>query len=132
LIVDSFEPWRRTVRSILAGDLSIKVVGECSNGLDCVRKADLLRPDLVLLDVQLEQMNGFMSAQQIAKISPNTKILFLCAHNSLRELQEALGIGAGFILKERAKRELLPAIRAVVEGRPVPESHHDSTDALEP
>ena len=113
LIVDGFEPWRRSVRSILASDPSMRVVGECSNGVDCVRKAETLRPDLVLLDIQLADLNGFIAAQRIMKISPNTKILFLSAQESLRNLQEALGIGAGFVLKEDAERELLSVVRAI-------------------
>ena len=116
LIVDGFKPWRRRVRSILVGDPCVRVVGECSNGLDCVRKAETLRPDLVLLDIQMPELNGFIAAQRIARISPNTKILFLSGQESLRNLQEALGIGAGFVLKEDAERELLTAIRGACAG----------------
>ena len=63
LIVDDFEQWRQAVRSILAGERGVDVVGECSDGLDAVAKTRELNPHLVLLDIQLPGMNGFIAAQ---------------------------------------------------------------------
>jgi DNA-binding NarL/FixJ family response regulator len=99
LIVDDFESWRLTIRSILVDDSDLEVIGESSDGLDAVRKSEELRPDLVLLDIQLPGLNGFVAAQRIAKVSPGTKILFLTAYRCLEFVQEALGIGAGVIVK---------------------------------
>lgn len=119
LIVDDFEQWRQTVRSILAGDPSIEVVGECSDGFDAVAKTRELEPDLVLLDIQLPGMNGFVAAQQITKIYPETKILFLSVHGSLEPLREALKIGAGLVAKTNAAHDLLPTIWAVIRDEPI-------------
>jgi DNA-binding NarL/FixJ family response regulator len=118
LIVDDFESWRRTIRSILVDDSNLEVIGECSDGLDAVRKSEELRPDLVLLDIQLPGLNGFVAAQRIIKISPDTKILFLTTYKCLELMQEALGIGAGLIMKADAGLHLLPAIRAIVRNEP--------------
>jgi DNA-binding NarL/FixJ family response regulator len=118
LIVDDFEPWRRTVCSILAEDESLKIVGECSDGLEAVLRNEELRPDLVLLDIQLPAMNGLQAARQIRKISPATKILFLSSYPHLDMMQEALKIGVGYIVKADAARDLLPFIRAIVRNEP--------------
>jgi DNA-binding NarL/FixJ family response regulator len=119
LIVDDFEQWRHEVRSVLAGDPGIEVVAECSDGLDAVAKATELEPDLVLLDVQLPGMNGFVAAQRITKIYPDTKILFLSAEGSLELLREALKIGAGLVAKTHAARDLLPTIWSVIRNEPI-------------
>jgi DNA-binding NarL/FixJ family response regulator len=118
LIVDDFESWRRTIRSILVDDSDLEVIGESSDGLDAVRKSGELRPDLVLLDIQLPGVNGFVAAQRIAKISPGTKILFLTSYRCLEFMQEALGIGAGLVVKAEAGQDLLPAIRAIIRNEP--------------
>ena len=119
LIVDDFEQWRHAVRSLLAADPGIEVVGECSDGFEAVAKTRELEPDLVLLDVQLPGMNGFVAAQQISKIDPDTKILFLSVHGSLEALREALKIGAGLVAKTDAERDLLPTIWAVMRNEPI-------------
>ena len=104
MIVDDFEEWRHAVRSILSSDPGIEVVGECSDGLDAVAKARELEPNLVLLDIQLPDMNGFVVAQRITKICPETKILFLSVYGSLEMLRQALNIGAGLVAKTDARR----------------------------
>jgi DNA-binding NarL/FixJ family response regulator len=119
LIVDDFEQWRRALRSILLGDPGIEVVGECSDGLDALAKARELEPDLVLLDIQLPDMNGFVVAQRITKIYPETKILFLSVHGSLEMLRQALNIGAGLVAKTDAQRDLLSTIWAVIRDEPI-------------
>jgi len=118
LIVDDFEPWRRAVRSILDHDSDFEVIGECSDGPDAVQKSGELLPDLILLDIHLPTMNGFVAAEQIRKISPETKILFLSAHRSFDAVREALRIGGGLVLKADASRDLLPVIRAVIRNEP--------------
>lgn len=119
LIVDDFEPWRRAVRSILASDSGIEIVGECSDGHDAIQKTGELQPHLVLLDIQLPEINGFIAAQRILKVSPDTKILFTSAHRSLEMLREALRIGAGLVAKSDAGRDLLPIIWAVIRNEPI-------------
>jgi DNA-binding NarL/FixJ family response regulator len=118
LIVDDFEPWRSTVCSILAKEEDLEVVGEASDGLEAVQKSEELQPDLVLLDIQLPKMNGLDAARLIHKVSPATKILFLSSYHSPEIMQEALRVGAGFVVKADASRDLLPIVKAIVQNEP--------------
>jgi DNA-binding NarL/FixJ family response regulator len=118
LIVDDFEPWRSTVRSMLAEDPDLEVVGESSDGLDAVVMSAAIRPHLVLLDIHLPKLNGLDAARQIREVSPGTKILFLSSYHGVDLMREALKIGAGFVVKADAARDLLPIVRAVVRNEP--------------
>jgi len=118
LIVDDFEQWRRSMYSILAEDADLEVVGESGDGLDAVQKSGELLPDLVLLDIELPKMNGLDAARQIRRVSPRTKILFLSSYHSIEVMREALKIGAGFVVKADAARDLLSIVRAIVRNEP--------------
>jgi DNA-binding NarL/FixJ family response regulator len=118
LVVDDFEQWRRSIGSILAEDADLEVVGESADGLDAVQKSEKLQPDLVLLDINLPKMNGLDAARQIRRVSPRTKILFLSSYHSLEVMREALKIGAAFVVKADAARDLLLIVRAVVRNEP--------------
>jgi DNA-binding NarL/FixJ family response regulator len=119
LIVDDFEQWRRSMSLILAEDADLEVVGESADGLDAVEKTAELLPDLVLLDVQLPKMNGLDAARHIRRISPHTKILFMSSYQSLEVVREALKIGAGFVVKADASRDLLSIVKAIVRNEPL-------------
>lgn len=118
LIVDDFEPWRRTVYSLLLQSRDLQVVGESSDGLDAVHKSEELRPDLVILDIHLPKMNGLMAARLIRKVSPKTRVLFLSSCESTDIMQEALRVGDGFVVKVNAARDLLPIIGSVIRREP--------------
>jgi len=118
LVVDDFEPFRRFICSTLEKRIELQVIGELSDGLEAVRKAEELQPDLILLDVGLPTLNGIEAARQIRKLSPQSKILFVSQETSTDVVQEALGLGAlGYVVKTNAGIELLAAVEAVSQGR---------------
>ena len=118
LVVDDFEAWRRFVCSTLRKNPELQVVGEVSDGLEAVHKAEELKPDLIVLDLGLPKLNGIEATRQIRKLAPESKILFLSSESSADVAQEALSAGAlGYVLKTRAEIDLLVAVEAVLEGK---------------
>lgn len=118
LLVDDHEAVRRGVRLVLAGNPNIEVVGEATNGEEAVEKATELRPEIILLDITLPGISGIEAARIIRKASPDSLIVFLSQHDSLRIVKDALGDGAsGYVVKSDAGRDLLNAIEAAHMGR---------------
>jgi len=118
LVVDDYEPFRRFVCSMLGRKPEFQIVGETSDGLDAVRRAEALQPDLIVLDIGLPTLNGIEAARRIRELSPKSKILFVSQESFADVVQEALSIGAmGYVIKAFAGSELLPAIEAVLENR---------------
>jgi DNA-binding NarL/FixJ family response regulator len=118
LVVDDYEPFRRFICSTLRTRPETQIVGEVSDGLEAVHKAEELRPDLIVLDIGLPTLNGIEAARQIRKIAPEYKILFVSQESSADVVQEALALGAlGYVVKAHAGSELLAAVEAVLQGR---------------
>ena len=118
LVVDDHARWRRVIRSLLANSPQWQVVGEAADALDAIRHADALRPDLILLDVELGARNGIDAAREIVAADPDAKILFVSAHRSWDIAGAALTTGArGYLLKLDAGQELLTALETVGRGR---------------
>ena len=76
LVVDDFEFWRRFVSTTLHKQRQFQVIGEVSNGLEAVKKAQELQPDLIVLDIGLPTLNGIEAARRIREHAPQSKILF--------------------------------------------------------
>jgi len=130
LVVDNYEPFRRFVKSMICQRPEFQIAGESSDGLDAVRGAAELQPDLILLDIGLPTLNGIGAARQILQRSPNSKILFVSGIRSHEIVGEALKTGVGgYLLKSDAGRELFPAIDSVLQGKPFRSSsltgHHE-------
>jgi DNA-binding NarL/FixJ family response regulator len=118
LVADDYDIWRHKLCLLLHARPELQVICEASDGEEAVRKAEELRPDLVLLEVGLPDLNGIEAARQIRQRSPNSKIIFVSQHHSQNVVQVALNAGAlGFVYKARARSELFPAIDAVLQGR---------------
>jgi len=133
LVVDDFEPWRRTVFSLLQARPEWKVICEASDGLEAVQKAEELQPDLILLDIGLPKLNGIEAARRIRKLVPKSDIIFLSQESSADIVREALSLGArGYVVKAHAGSELEAAVEAVMQGNQFISSGltaHDFTDA---
>ena len=118
LVVEDFAPFWQVIRSTLAERPDVQVIGEVADGLEGVQKAEVLEPDLVLLDIGLPTLNGIEAARQIRKRAPDSKIIFVSQESSSEVVQEALKLGAwGYVVKTRASSDLLAAVDAFLEGR---------------
>lgn len=118
LVVDDYEPIRRFVCSTLGKNPEWQVVAEVSDGLEAVRKAQELQPDLIVLDIGLPGLNGIEAARRIRNLSPRSRILFVSQESSADIVQEALSLGAlGYVVKAHAASELSVAVETVLEGR---------------
>jgi DNA-binding NarL/FixJ family response regulator len=115
LVVEDFEPFRRFISSTLEKRRDLQIICEVSDGLEAVKKAEELKPDLILMDIGLPGLNGLDAARQIRKLAPESKIIFLSQESSPDIVQEALNLGAlGYVVKARAGSELLPAVESVL------------------
>ena len=118
LVVEDNEPWRRFFSTALQKQAELEIIGQVSDGLEAVQKAQQLQPDLILMDIGLPTLNGIEAARRIRDVSPTSKILFVSENRSPDVAQEALSNGAGgYVVKSDANSELLPAIKAVLEGK---------------
>jgi len=118
LVVDDHEPFRRFVRATLQARPELQVVGEASDGLEAVQKAEELKPDLIVLDIGLPTLNGIEASHRISRLVPSATILLVSQDNDADVVATALSNGAGgYVLKLDANRELLPAVESVLRGQ---------------
>jgi DNA-binding NarL/FixJ family response regulator len=118
LIADDFKDWRRQVLLLFQARPAWRVIAEASDGREAIQKAEELKPDLIVLDVGLPNLNGIEAAQQIRQLSPSSKIVFLSQNNDLDVVRAALGTGAqGYIYKMDVQRDFWPAIEGVLRGK---------------
>ena len=103
------------LRSLLESQTQCVVIGEATDGLQAVQRAQELQPGVIPLDLALPKLNGMEAGRRIRKISPNSKIVFLSQEPSPEIVQSALRLGAGYLLKSDAQ-QLPAAVHAVLEG----------------
>lgn len=117
LLVDDYEPWRQQVRSMLQEDPEVLVVAEAEDGLEAVQKAKELKPDLILLDIGLPNLDGLEAANRIRQVAPDAAIIFLTQNSDKDVVRAALSAGArGYVLKSDAGRELHTAVAGILGG----------------
>jgi two-component system NarL family response regulator len=117
LVVDDFKPWRDEIRRILQARQEWKIVSEARDGLEAVRQAAELQPDVVLLDLALPALNGIDAAKIIRERCPKSKIVFVTENTDSEIREAAIGTGAsGYVVKSNVARDLLDAIAAALRS----------------
>ena len=118
LIADDHEVARRGIRAVLENHPGWAVCGEAKDGRESVELAAATKPDLVLLDIGMPNLNGLEAARQILTILPDVAILILTMHDSDNVVREVLRAGArGYLLKSDAGRDLVAAVEALQNQR---------------
>jgi DNA-binding NarL/FixJ family response regulator len=106
---------RRGVRNTLQTELDLEICGEAVDGQDVVEKVKTLRPDLVILDINMPALNGLVALRQILRLRPQTKVLVFSVHDSDQTVKEVHAAGAhGFISKGKDSQDLLRVVREIL------------------
>jgi DNA-binding NarL/FixJ family response regulator len=117
LLADDHRMFRQGLREVLERKSKFEVVGEASNGREVLEMVARLRPNLVLLDIQMPELDGVATAQQLAQRHPEVKIVMLTMYRQDRHLIEAIRAGArGYLLKDADADELIDVIGRVHRG----------------
>ncbi len=118
LVADDHEIVRQGVRNILLTQPGWTVCAEAADGREALKMAETHRPDVVILDLTMPQLNGIDATRQLRKICPDTRILIFTMHETERLVQEVFQAGAdGYVLKSDAGQDLVRAVNTVLEGR---------------
>ena len=118
LLIDDHEVVRRGLASLLRGQPDWDVCGEACDGREGIERALQLKPDVVIVDIGMPNLNGLEATRQILKASPHIKILILTLYDSEQVVREVLDAGArGFLLKSDAARDLVAAVEALRQGK---------------
>jgi DNA-binding NarL/FixJ family response regulator len=119
LVVDDHAVVRRGVRSLLESHEGWEVCGEATNGRDAVEQSVRLRPDVVVMDLSLPELNGLDATRQILKEAPGTEVLVLTMHQSEELARDVLQAGArGYLLKSDADENLIAAVDSLGQHKP--------------
>ena len=118
LIADDHEVMRRGVRGLIESHNDWAVCGEAVGGREAVQMSKRLRPDLVILDINMPGLTGLEAAQQIRTDNPSARILFFSVHESPQTVREVVSVGGqGYVAKSRAGHDLVDAVRTVLDGK---------------
>lgn len=117
LLVDDQNLVQQGIKSLLEQHSDLKVIGTAKDGRSAIKQIDVLRPDIVLLDIEMPGMDGITATKYITHLSPQTKVIILSSHENKKYLTQALMAGAkAYILKSSLIKDLRQAILAVNDG----------------
>ena len=116
MLADDHVLIREGIKQLLEFDGSMKVIAEASDGIECLEKLKNVKPDILLLDINMPNMNGIDVLKELKEKNDPLKVLILTVHSEVEYLVKAVDIGAnGFILKDSGSTELKQAINAVID-----------------
>ena len=117
LVVDDDHLMRAGLRGVLSNDAEIEVVGEAQDGRDAIYRTRLLRPDVVLMDVRMPDLDGISATRELLAAFPAVKVMILTTFEQDDYIFGALAAGAsGFLLKRTSPEELVAAIHTIAAG----------------
>lgn len=117
LLADDHDLFREGLAGIIASQPDMEVVGEASDGLEAIVKAKEIKPDLILMDIQMPGTDGLEATRKIIRELPETTIVMLTVRDEEEKLFEAIKNGAqGYLLKNIRSREMLEMLRGAMEG----------------
>jgi DNA-binding NarL/FixJ family response regulator len=119
LIADDHDLMRRGLKTLIEAKPGWKVVYEAHTGREAVTKSEQLKPDIVILDISMPELNGLEAARRIRKASPNSEILILSVHYSDQLIRDILEVGVrGYVGKADSDRDLIVALEALSHHKP--------------
>jgi DNA-binding NarL/FixJ family response regulator len=119
LIVDDHPALRYGLVALFRHEADIEVVGEASDGIEAVEKANALHPDVILLDLGLPKKNGQEVIKEILSFDPNSRIIIFTSHSDGDQIMTAIKAGAiGYLVKDDSPQEIFYAIRSAHQGKP--------------
>jgi two-component system response regulator NreC len=117
LLVDDHAVVRQGFKMILSAQADMEIVGEAANGREAVELAAQLKPDIVVMDVAMPELNGIEATRRVVATAPYTRVIALSMHKDGVYVREVLRAGArGYLLKDSGAEDLVRAIRAVAGG----------------
>jgi DNA-binding NarL/FixJ family response regulator len=118
LLADDHAMVREGLGALLAASGGISVVGEVGDGREALRRVEELKPDVVVMDIAMPELNGIEAAAMIRSRCPDTRIVILSMHSSTEHIHRAFAAGAtGYVLKSSAGAEVIHAVQTVQLGR---------------
>jgi len=119
LVADDHDLMRRGIRTLLETHAGWEVCGEARTGREAVEKAEELKPDVIVLDISMPELNGVEAARRIRKTSANTEVLILSMHYSDQLIREIVDAGIrGYIVKSDSDRDLIIAVETLAKHKP--------------
>src|SRR5215469_6677183 len=119
LVADDHPLVRRGLKSLIESQPGWSIWAEARTGREAIAKAEELKPDIVILDITMPELNGVEAARRIRKASPHTEILLLSVHYSEQLVRDILRAGArGYVVKDDSDRDLILAVEALAKHKP--------------